>query len=232
MKTKLLSLALLTTTLVVPAGLPPEQQPEPQPQRPAAKRKASAPAFLTAHGYGNPDRRFDSAEAMHADHIHHFETAPGFGTSRIIVMPRASELTLAYESYRVPKPDLIALEDKPHAYISPFEMISVAGLTNKTSRARLQKRDLSELETKAVARLREGGNLVVQPAKLAMPTPQDPQREVDGLLAVGALRARASCARCHEVKEGTLLGAFSYSLFPAQAFAAPTVPTAPEAESR
>lgn len=232
MKTKLLSLALLTTTLVVIAGLPPEQQPEPQPKRPAAKRKVSAPAFLTAHGYGKPDSRFDSAEAMHTDHIHRFETTPGFGTSRIMVMPRASELTLAYETYLVPKPDLIALEDKVTAYISPMEMISVASLTNRTTRARLQTRPLSELETKAIASLREGRNLVVQPTKFPMATLRGTQEEVSGLLAVGALRAKANCAKCHEVAEGTLLGAFSYKLYQTGTATAQNVPNAPEPETR
>lgn len=226
-----MSLGLLATALVVIAGLPPEQQPEPQAKQPTAKRKASAPAFLTAHGYGKPDRRFDSAEAMHADHIHRFETAPGFGMSRVMVMPRASELTLAYDTYLVPKPDLIALEDKPHAYKSPIEMISVASLTNRTSRARLQKRPLTELETKAVASLRDGRNLVVQEAKFPVETLQGTQ-EISGLLAVGALRAKASCAKCHEVAEGTLLGAFSYTLYPTGAVAAQNVPAAPEVETR
>ncbi len=231
MNTKLLSLALLTTALVVIAGLPPEAQKEPEPQQPPVKRKASVPVALTAHDYGKPDRRFDSAEAMHADHFHRFETAPGFGMSRVMVMPSASELTLAYESYIVPKPDLIALEDKPHAYISPIEMISVASLTNRTSRARLQSRALTELETKAVASLREGRNLVVQPTKFPIETRQGTQ-EISGLLAVGALRAKASCAKCHEVAEGTLLGAFSYKLYQTAAFAPEIVANAPAPASR
>lgn len=196
----------------------------------AAKVAAGTPAFLTTHGYGKPDRRFDSAEAMHADHFHRFETAPGFGVSRIQVMPRASELTLAYETYLVPKPDLIALEDKVTAYISPMEMISVAALTNRTARARLQKRSLSELETKAIASLREGRNLVVQPTKFPIETLQGTQ-EISGLLAVGALRANASCAKCHEVAEGTLLGAFSYKLYQTSTATAQTVQSAPEPET-
>ncbi len=200
---------------------------------PTAKPKARANALLalSGHGYGQPDRRFDSAEAMHADHFHRFESAPGFGMSRVLVMPRASELTLAYESYLVPKPDLIALEDKPHAYISPFEIISVAALTNKTSRARLQSRALTELEIKAVADLREGRNLVVQEAKFPVELPGGTV-EVPCLLAVGALRAKASCAKCHEVAEGTLLGAFSYTLYPTNAFASRTIQSAPAAASR
>lgn len=230
MNKKLLSLALLTATLVVTAGLPPGVQKEAEPQQPPANRKKSAPVALLAHGYGKPERRFDSAEAMHTDHIHRFETAPGFGMSRIMVMPRASELTLAYETYLVPKPDLIALEDKVVAYISPFEMISVAALTNRTSRARLQKRPLSELETKAIASLREGRNLVVQPTKFPMETLQGTQ-EISGLLAVGALRAKASCAKCHEVAEGTLLGAFSYKLYQTSTETAQNVPSAPEPET-
>lgn len=229
MNTKLLSLALTATALIAFAGLPPEDQPKPEPQPP--KRKASAPVAFMTHGYGKPDRRFDSAEAMHADHFHRFETAPGFGMSRVMVMPRASELTLAYDTYLVPKPDLIALEGKPVAYKSPIEMISVASLTNRASRARLQTRPLSELETKAIAKLREGRNLVVQPARFPMETSQGP-REISGLLAVGALRAKASCAKCHEVAEGTLLGAFSYKLYQTSTATAQNVPSAPEAELR
>lgn len=204
----------------------------PSKAKPIAKAKpAAGPALLPAHGYGKPDRRFDSAEAMHADHIHRFETAPGFGTSRIMVMPRASELTLAYETYLVPKPDLIALETKPVAYISPMEMISVASLTNRSTRARLQTRPLDELETKAIASLREGRNLVVQPTKFPMLTLQGTQ-EISGLLAVGALRAKASCAKCHEVAEGTLLGAFSYKLYQTAAFAPEIIANVPERASR
>ncbi len=200
--------------------------------RPVAKAKTAAgPALLSAHGYGKPDRQFDSAEAMHTDHIHRFETAPGFGMSRIMIMPRASELTLAYDTYLVPKPDLIALESKPIAYKSRAEMISLASLTNRTTRARLETRPLSELETKAIASLREGRNLVVQPTTFPVETLRG-THEVAGLLAVGALRAKASCAKCHEVAEGTLLGAFSYTLYQTATVAGQNAPSAPEPESR
>mgnify|MGYP007062797490 CR=1 FL=1 len=77
----------------------------------------------------------------------------------------------------------------------------------------------------AVASLREGRNLVVQPAKLPVATLQGAS-EVSGLLAVGALRAKASCAKCHEVAVGTLLGAFSYKLYPTTASAQATGPNA------
>ena len=38
--------------------------------------------------------------------------------------------------------------------------------------------------------------------------------EVRAQRVVGALRATAACAKCHEVSVGTLLGAFSYTLVP------------------
>jgi hypothetical protein len=229
-----LTVALLSACIVLAGEVtdPPAAM-QPAKRKPVAKSKPSL-EFLHGHfAHAKTDRRFDSAEAMHADHFHLFQTAPGFGMSRILVMPSTSELTLAYDTYRVPKPDLIALEGEPFAYRSPgMEMVSMASLTNRTIRARLQTRELTALETKAIASLREGRNLVVQPAKLRLPTPQDEKREVDGLVAVGALRAKAVCAKCHEVKEGTLLGAFSYSLFPSTALAAQTVPNAAEPESR
>ena len=56
--------------------------------------------------------------------------------------------------------------------------------------------------------------------------PRITHAEVPAVLVIGALRAKATCARCHECPEGTLLGAFSYTLRPASSlpgFALPTV---------
>ena len=62
-----------------------------------------------------------------------------------------------------------------------------------------------------------------------IPLPADAAgKEVPVIRVVGAMRATASCAKCHEVPVGTLLGAFSYTLFPASSalgatpFAVPT----------
>lgn len=166
-----------------------------------------------AHGARNPDHRFASVEAMHAAHFEWFQSAPGFGMRRVLVMPAVSELTLAEGSYLVPKPDLLALEGTPAAYLSPGEMVGLADLTNRAARVRLQKRELTANERTAVAELRGGRDFVVLPATFPVHTGRGTNR-VAGLLAVGAMRAGTGCARCHGCAEGALLGAFSYMLVP------------------
>ncbi|MFM8469234.1 MAG: hypothetical protein ACKODH_04590 [Limisphaerales bacterium] len=235
MKSTSLPIAFLTLTLAAIAGLPPEQQPKPDPQAPLAP--VVPPELLR----------------MHADHLHHFATSPGFGMSRVIRMPTQATVTLAGVTYRAPRPDLIALETKAVAYQSPsWEGLSMANLTNKAARARLQTRPLTKDEFSAVLELREGKDLVQQERTLKLgrlpetaelvraselevasgsPVPADAAgKEIPVLRVVGAMRATASCAKCHEVPVGTLLGAFSYTLTPASdARVAPTyfsVPTA------
>lgn len=166
-------------------------------------------------------RQFDSLPVLHAAHVREFQSTPGFGMSRVMVMPTASELFLGEFAFAVPKPDLIALEADPVAYRSTGEMVSMAALTNGLVRTRLQKRPLSDTETKAVEMLRHGQDQVVLPAIFQSLAQDLANREslvktnhVAGKLVVGALRANADCARCHGCEEGTLLGAFSYALIP------------------
>lgn len=235
MKSTLLPLAFLTLTLAATAGLPPEQQPRPEPQPPLAP--VIPPELLR----------------LHADHLHQFATSPGFGMSRVVRMPTQATITLAGVNYRVPRPDLIALETKAVAYLSPsWEGLSMATLTNKAARARLQTRPLTKDEFNAVMELREGKDLVQQERVLQLgrlpkaahlvrasdqdvargiPLPADAAgKEVPVIRVVGAMRATASCAKCHEVPVGTLLGAFSYTLIPASSAPGATthfnVPTA------
>ncbi len=198
MKIKLLSLALLTALIAI-AGLPPEQQPQAEPQQ------AQVPAEL---------------EKMHAEHLQFFARSPGFGVSRVPRMPSYATVNLAGTVYTVVRPDLIALETKPVAYRNPGEDgVSMAMLTNKTVKAQLQTRAISDEESRAILELREGKDLVQQPG--TMPFLQLPGRAsavgpvIPVIRVVGAMRATAGCARCHEVPQGTLLGAFSYTLVPA-----------------
>jgi hypothetical protein len=66
-------------------------------------------------------------------------------------------------------------------------------------------RPIDPFEAAALARLQDGENLVVK-------------HFGNELRLFGAVRAQASCLSCHEAaSEGTLLGAFSYSLIPPQA---------------
>lgn len=219
MKSTRLPIAFLTLTLAATAGLPPEQQPKPEPQAPPAP--VVPPELLR----------------MHADHLHQFATSPGFGMSRVIRMPTQATVTLAGVTYRVPRPDLLALGSEVVAYQSPnWEGLSMANLTNKAARAHLQTRPLTKDELSAVSELREGKDFVQQERTLKLGRlPETTKlvraserevangsslnadtagKEVPVLRVVGAMRATVSCAKCHEVPVGTLLGAFSYTLFP------------------
>src|SRR5439155_21153129 len=60
-------------------------------------------------------------------------------------------------------------------------------------------RKLDEFETRALAELREGNDVVLESSA--------PEMHV-----VGAIRAREQCLECHKTKAGDLLGAFSYTL--------------------
>lgn len=62
-------------------------------------------------------------------------------------------------------------------------------------------RALTEFETEALRQLRNGESLVHR-------------RMTDHHVMLGAVRAKKSCLRCHFVKTGDLLGAFSYELYP------------------
>ena len=153
---------------------------------------------------------------MHDQYLRDFEKAPDFGLSRIPHMPVSMFVTLAGVSYRAPKPDLIGLETKPVAYRSlGLDMIRLASLTNSAARARLQTRPIRTEESRAIAELREGAEMVQKEITVRTGYGKD-GGEVPGLLVVGALRAKATCARCHECPPGTLLGAFSYTLEPAR----------------
>ncbi len=196
-----LPLLMACAAFVVLAGLPPEQQPKPEPQQPQVSQ---VPAEL---------------EKMHAEHLFHFTLAPGFGLDRIDRIPTRSEIILAGATYTVSRPDLLALETKAVAYRSfGGEGVSMRMLTNKTLKAQLQTRPISNEESRAIRELREGKDLVQQAGTL--PVPQAAGRApvtVPVIRVVGAMRAAASCAKCHEVPQGTLLGAFSYTLVPAKA---------------
>ena len=60
-------------------------------------------------------------------------------------------------------------------------------------------RTLDEFESKALAKLRTGDEVVMQESGHTM-------------RVLGAVRAREDCLKCHKVEVGTLLGAFTYTL--------------------
>jgi hypothetical protein len=60
-------------------------------------------------------------------------------------------------------------------------------------------RKVDDFETRALAQLRDGDDVVLQSSASEM-------------RALGAIRARGECLECHKTKAGDLLGAFSYTL--------------------
>lgn len=92
----------------------------------------------------------------------------------------------------VPRIELVSLlkQKTPAVYVSEF-------LPNMEELAGNPTRPLTEFETAALAKLKQGEDIVVDDA-------QKPR------FMLGSLRAAKQCLQCHNVERGVLLGAFSY----------------------
>ncbi len=180
-----------------------------QNQTPSPNQAAPTPNGTPTHG--PQPRHFTSLTEMHAAYVTDFASKPGFGASRIVFLPPQDFLTEGGETFRFGTPNLIGLEGEPTAYQSTHSLITVADLSRKEARAHLRRRALRDEETLAVAELRAGKDTVTLPKQVGVRTAAG-TKEATGMLAVGALRATAKCAECHQVPEGTLLGAFAYTL--------------------
>ena len=168
----------------------------------------------------NPDQNFTSLAAAHGSYVRDFASRPGFGSSRMVFLPSQDCVKLDGIVYRFKTPDLIGLENDPVVYqrAGGIENLSVAVMSKKKLRSRLARRPLTTIESNAVVKLRAGNNLVIQRGQVeAQMINSQKIGRTDGIHAIASLRATASCAHCHGVKEGTLLGAFSYSLVPTNA---------------
>jgi hypothetical protein len=163
---------------------------------------------------------FQTLGAMQAEFVRRFEESPGFGLSRV-VRPRflapVPALVLNGATYRVVPPELVGLEDEPVVYAPREHGLTYSPAATNATRREIRKlfrsRSLSEIETSAVTALRAGRDLVaitnrvVAEARVELLSPPD-------LLVFGPLRAGRTCASCHQCNEGTLLGAFAYTLTP------------------
>jgi len=169
-----------------------------------------------------PKRPFTSFEALQGEFLSRFQLSPGFGYSRIsrpVFLAPAPALVWKGSTYRVVPPDLIGLEDEPIVYAlsehSHRVLAAKSNLTSREVRKLFTHRPLTALETTAIRPLRAGRDLVVLTNRVERPEAEFPPL-VNGpdLFVVGALRAGRDCAACHQCREGTLLGAFAYSLSP------------------
>jgi len=164
-------------------------------------------------GRGSPIRNFASPEALHVQYTDDFARRPGFGSSRRVFLPPRDLLTWDGRTYEFETPVLLGLEGEPTAYVSPGPLITVSDLSDPMSPPGIQKRPLSPLERNAVKRLKTGLDLVMVPETIRVERAAS-TNAVEGMRLVGALRVRSQCAACHAKPEGTLLGAFVYTLVP------------------
>lgn len=105
---------------------------------------------------------FGSLDAMHEHYIGQFQTAPGFGSSRMFRLPRLNEIELPGYTYTIKLPDLISLENEPVVYrSSEINIVGMNVLTNRATKPHLPKRETTLAEANAVMKLRRGENMVI-----------------------------------------------------------------------
>ena len=149
-----------------------------------------------------PTLTWETCEDMHAEYTARFESAPGFGLSRMAtgsMVDRSGTLDLGRAKYTIQSIELVGLlrSDTPVVYESLYHNLLVDSMRSKT-------RAMTAFERTALASFRDGGDMAIAP-------PDD-----SGVLhCMGTLRAKHSCVQCHQSKKGgELLGAFSYTLRP------------------
>lgn len=208
MKTFIFAAAIVSA--LTPAALF-AQTPAATPQAVQVRLEASVFAGLPK----TPDRNFASLSAAHEAYTQDFASKPGFGSSRIVFLPGQDFVTIDGSVYRFNTPDLIGLENDPVVYqrAGGIQNLSVDVMSKKELRSRLTRRPLTAVESNAIVELRAGKDLVTRREQVQVLVFNRAEAgRVEGIHAIGSLRAAANCAHCHGVKEGTLLGAFSYTL--------------------
>jgi hypothetical protein len=137
---------------------------------------------------------------MHDYYTRRFESADGFGVSRMPTPPmldRSGVLDLGQQRYAITRLELIGLLKRP----TPVAYVPLRHATTYDP-ADFMSRPLTGFETRALVALRRGRVIVSAPGE-----------EPDTLRVVGALRGNGSCLKCHKDRnEDDLLGAFTYTL--------------------
>lgn len=167
-------------------------------------------------GQGHPElnvpQHYGSLALMHEVQAATFEAANGFGSGRLIFVDKQmSETSVLHDvPYQLTGIALLGIRDPRGASAPPgWQRLQVAGMSRASDGSSdvrtvdLQfEVDLSPDQLQAVHGLLRGSEVVLV-------------KGGDEALALGALRAKAACARCHGVQEQTLLGALLYRLEPA-----------------
>src|SRR5205085_11628368 len=120
----------------------------------------------------------------------------GFRYGPELLHPKQAELPPdqqpKLDHWRVSRLELVGLltHDTPQVYVSEH-------LPRMDDLAEAPTRDVNSFEARALKTLRSGEDLVTD-------------AHANRIHMLGAIRAVKQCQECHEVKRGTLLGAFSY----------------------
>lgn len=168
------------------------------------------PILLLWIGYHTGPHRNSPLLEAHQRAVNSFVASEGFGSGRFGQRPDFwQERTINFEGteYLVSGLQLLGLtpEFGDRYFTRPFP-------PKKNHLSEAEHRQLTPEEAEAVAKLRAGEPWV----KLdAPPTPEDTTHQIR---VIAPLVAQKSCLECHEVKEGTLLGAFGYWLFKHKVF--------------
>jgi hypothetical protein len=104
------------------------------------------------------------------------------------------------QTWRVAELALVSL--LKHAEPRVYETENLPNMQELSS-ATVPTRPLDEFEARALTELRTERDIVI-----------DDQSALGEIRMLGSLRAGTSCIECHQVREGELLGAFSYRLLP------------------
>jgi hypothetical protein len=149
-----------------------------------------------------------STGEMHDFFVASFIATPGMGSGRMVPMRLQFD---PQQRLELPDDEESVSQAPQRAratawMISELELIGIAKHDQPVVFTRIghgtgeRERSLNDFEGQAVAALRSGKSIVSR-------------RSDDGMLLIGAIRARSTCLRCHRShREGDVLGAFRYVL--------------------
>ncbi len=196
--TKLCALLITGTVWAAVASVVPNRsQPEEKHARGAETAPSTQPTSLALFAGEKPDE-WESYQKMHAYMLDRFVHSPGRGLSRVPHMQDAARSKRIYADgtrYLVGRVQLISLNDgkEPFAYVTPLDDVTKNQLPHAVHVP------LNDMALSALDELKAGKEVVLTGS-------------ADGREFIGAVRATSTCTKCHEVAEGTLLGAFRYPL--------------------
>ena len=174
----------LATEPIVARIAEPIVEPEPQSKPPIPMRATDDSALLR----------------MHAAYLKHFVRQPGFGVTRVRSPRLIKEegLVLAVEvdgeQYRIWR-RLIGTSEHDQARL--YNSMPLGPMSHPVKD--MDSAEIDQTDAAALERLPDGVEVLIAS---------------DRSRVLGAVRARSECVRCHEVEEGTLLGALRYDLSP------------------